>query len=745
VNQRLARVLAVGVLIACVASLVTASGLFLAAGDRIPRGKIVVVGDLSTPGMQEVLDELQHRVEQGEDLAGSSSGGIPAIAPLVFILLVWVGIGALIVFRQPANWAGWLFLITGMPFPLLSLAQAVMVYGLKVEPGSIPFIPAWATAGEFALYPLSLVPLLFLLYPDGRLPGPRWRWSVVGLVGGTAVAFLGFLLRPGPFNNWREDGIVFENPFGVRAFASGAGVVIAVGTIIALISSLSAVIAIVLRFRRSTGEARQQMRLLAFVGALAGTFVALMFVLGFIAEALAIGEELAVFPIMFGLAAFTIVIGVPAAYLIAILRHRLWDLDVVIKKTVIFGIVAGGLTLLLLLVVLLLPAAVLGTGFGTELSGGERALLLVGLALGLLIGPLRRRARRFADRIVYGGRATPYEVLSAFGERVGETYSTEDVLPRMVRLLAEATGAETATVWIRVGGDLVAEAGHPSLESGRRLPARSDAIPPIEGEHAAEVRHQGELLGALSVQMPANDPMNPKKEKLIADLAAQAGLVLRNVRLIEELRASRQRLVAAQDEERRKIERNLHDGAQQQLVALAVQLKLARTMIDRDPPKAGQMLEVLQSSATEAIEDLRDLARGIYPPLLADKGLEAALEAQARKSPIPVLVETDAIGRYPRDVESAIYFCALESLNNVAKYADATRAVVRLAGSDGHLTFTVTDDGQGFDPDAAGHGTGLQGMADRLDAIGGTFDVTSAPGSGTTVTGRVPIDGGASR
>jgi signal transduction histidine kinase len=745
VNQRLARVLAVGVLIACVASLVTASGLFLAAGDRIPRGKIVVVGDLSTPGMQEVLDELQHRVEQGEDLAGSSSGGIPAIAPLVFILLVWVGIGALIVFRQPANWAGWLFLITGMPFPLLSLAQAVMVYGLKVEPGSIPFIPAWATAGEFALYPLALIPLLFLLYPDGRLPAPRWRWSVVGLVGGTTVAFLGFLLRPGPFNNWREDGIVFENPFGVRAFASGAGVVIAVGTIIALISSLSAVIAIVLRFRRSTGEARQQMRLLAFVGALAGTFVALMFVLGFIAEALAIGEELAVFPIMFGLAAFTIVIGVPAAYLIAILRHRLWDLDVVIKKTVIFGIVAGGLTLLLLLVVLLLPAAVLGTGFGTELSGGERALLLVGLALGLLIGPLRRRARRFADRIVYGGRATPYEVLSAFGERVGETYSTEDVLPRMVRLLAEATGAETATVWIRVGGDLVAEAGHPSLESGRRLPARSDAIPPIEGEHAAEVRHQGELLGALSVQMPANDPMNPKKEKLIADLAAQAGLVLRNVRLIEELRASRQRLVAAQDEERRKIERNLHDGAQQQLVALAVQLKLARTMIDRDPPKAGQMLEVLQSSATEAIEDLRDLARGIYPPLLADKGLEAALEAQARKSPIPVLVETDAIGRYPRDVESAIYFCALESLNNVAKYADATRAVVRLARSDGHLTFTVTDDGQGFDPDAAGHGTGLQGMADRLDAIGGTFDVTSAPGSGTTVTGRVPIDGGASR
>ncbi len=444
---------------------------------------------------------------------------------------------------------------------------------------------------------------------------------------------------------------------------------------------------------------------------------------------------------MFGLAAFTIVIGVPAAYLLAIFRHGLWDLDVVIKKTVIFAIVAGGLTLLLLLVVALLPTAVLGTG----LTGWERGLLLVGIALGVLVGPLRRRARRFADRIVYGRRATPYEVLSAFGERVGETYSTEDVLPRMAHLLAEATGAETATVWIRVGGELVAEAGHPAVEHGRRLPAPGDALPDIESEHAAEVRHQGELLGALSVRTPANDPMNPTKEKLIADLAAQAGLVLSNVRLIEELRASRQRLVAAQDEERRKIERNLHDGAQQQLVALAVQLKLARTMLDRDPPRVGDMLDALQASATEAIEDLRDLARGIYPPLLADKGLEAALEAQARKSSIPVVVETDAVGRYPRDVESAVYFCALESLNNVAKYAEASRAVVRLAKSNGHLTFTVTDDGRGFDPESNVDGTGLQGMADRLDAIGGTLDVTSAPGSGTTVTGRVPVEGSGSR
>jgi signal transduction histidine kinase len=238
--------------------------------------------------------------------------------------------------------------------------------------------------------------------------------------------------------------------------------------------------------------------------------------------------------------------------------------------------------------------------------------------------------------------------------------------------------------------------------------------------------------------MPASDPMNPAKEKLVRDLASQAVLVLRNVRLIEELRASRQRLVAAQDEERRKIERNIHDGAQQQLVALSVKLRLAQGLVAKDAVKAEAMLGDLQSETQGALEDLRDLARGIYPPLLADKGLAAALEAQARKAAVPTTVEADGIGRYPQDVESAVYFCTLEALNNIAKYAQATSAHVTLTRHDGALTFDVADDGRGFDPTATGYGTGMQGMADRLDAIGGTLEVRSEPGSGTRVAGSVP-------
>jgi signal transduction histidine kinase len=224
----------------------------------------------------------------------------------------------------------------------------------------------------------------------------------------------------------------------------------------------------------------------------------------------------------------------------------------------------------------------------------------------------------------------------------------------------------------------------------------------------------------------------------VDDLAAQAGAVVRNVRLIEELRASRQRLVAAQDEERRRIERNIHDGAQQQLVALSVKLRLLEQVAAKDPTKANELASQLQTDATEALDDLRDLARGIYPPLLADRGLAAAIEAQARKSPLPVTVASDGTGRYSQDIEAAVYFCCLEALQNVAKYAEATHAEVRLSAVDGSLSFEVIDDGRGFDPDVA-RGSGLQGMSDRLDALGGTLAIISRPGAGTSVVGRIPL------
>jgi Histidine kinase len=189
---------------------------------------------------------------------------------------------------------------------------------------------------------------------------------------------------------------------------------------------------------------------------------------------------------------------------------------------------------------------------------------------------------------------------------------------------------------------------------------------------AVAVSHGGELLGALSLQKPRNEPLTSTEDELLQDLASQAGLVLRNAALIDELRASRRRLVGAQDAERRKIERNLHDGAQQQLIALTIQVGLLEESAD-DPAAVRQLAPTVRDGLRAALEDLRDLARGIYPPLLADQGLVAALQAQARKAALPVEIDADGIGRYPQDTEAAVYFCTLEALQNITKYAGASR------------------------------------------------------------------------
>jgi signal transduction histidine kinase len=257
------------------------------------------------------------------------------------------------------------------------------------------------------------------------------------------------------------------------------------------------------------------------------------------------------------------------------------------------------------------------------------------------------------------------------------------------------------------------------------------------------VRHGDDLLGAISLSKPPSEPLTSAEDNLLEHLASQASLVMRNAQLtaelratIEELLASRRRLVEAQDAERRRIERNLHDGAQQQLIALSIHLGLLAESAG-DPDLIRQAIPDLKAQLSTALEDLRALARGIYPPLLAEQGLVMALRAQAARSPVPVVLEADQVGRYPQEAESTVYFCALEALQNVAKHARATTAAVRLSGSGGTLEFSVSDDGAGFPAAATRHGSGLQGMSDRLAAHGGTLDISSHPGQGTTITGRL--------
>jgi signal transduction histidine kinase len=422
--------------------------------------------------------------------------------------------------------------------------------------------------------------------------------------------------------------------------------------------------------------------------------------------------------------------AIPVGIGIAILKYRLYDVDVVIRKALVVAALAVFFTLVYALVVGGVGALV-GERSTTGLSFVAAALVALGFQ------PVLVRARRFADRVVYGKRATPYEVLSRFSERVGEIYADEDVLRDMARVVTEGVGADHADVWIAVDGDLRVAARWPEDDGGARPDPVTvgDSGPSIPGAGAVfPIEHQGELLGALSLHTPPNDPMDPGKTRLVSDLASQAGLVLRNVRLttalrarLADLHAAQKRLVSAQDEERRRLERNIHDGAQQQLVALAVKARLARQLTEKDPAKATALVEQIEDETRRALEDLRDLARGIYPPLLADQGLVAALAAQARKSPVATTVLGDGIGRFDQDVEAAVYFSCLEALQNASKYARAGAVTVRLLNGDGNLSFEVRDDGVGFDLGSNGMGTGLQGMSDRLGALGGTLRVVSSP------------------
>jgi len=634
-------------------------------------------------------------------------------------------VGAFLATRVPHNPIGWLMIVIAASFAVVGVADEYLTYTLKTDAGALPLPEVAAWLNSFAFYGV-FIPLLviLLLFPTGTLLSSRWRIVLIAVLTSGGLLIASAILKPGPYTDFPT----ITNPTGIEALRSISVVFDWVAGPLLILGAIGSVAAVVVRYRRAAGDERQQIALLAWVAATA----IVILILGLTLQS--------VFPVVGSIgftALFAVIgIGVPLAVQNAVMRHRLYDLDVVIKKTVVFAIVV-----VLLVGVGGIIAVLVGVGIVPSLSDSPALMLFLGLAYGLMVTPAYRLASRIADRVVYGGRASPSEVLSEFSGRLSETYATDDVLPRMAAIVGEATRAKEVRVWLRVSGVYRVAASWPAdLLPEDPIVDPGEALPRFPGDgHRTEVRDRGELLGAITASFHANDPIDPARERLIRDMAAQAGLVLRNVGLIENLRASRQRMVAAQDEGRRRLERNIHDGAQQQLVALSVKTRLADTLIDRDTTKAHEMLAQIQADTNDALETLRDLARGIYPPLLADKGLATALAAQGRKVAVPVSLDADGIGRYPAEAEATVYFCVLEAMQNVSKYAQASEIELRLGTSNSSLTFEVRDDGVGFDPQTHTPGTGIQGMQDRLDAVGGSLQVTSTPGSGTVVFGVVPI------
>ncbi|MDQ6856465.1 MAG: sensor histidine kinase, partial [Candidatus Dormibacteraeota bacterium] len=646
--------------------------------------------------------------------------------------------GALVLRRRPGNPVARVFLYVTAGAVLSQLVGEYAIYAYTSH-SDVPLrgFAAWLSLWTFFLaFPIGPT-LIFLMFPDGL--GQDWRGRAVAVTAilGEALLLVAYAGSPGPIapgDRVANLTLPVDNPTGFLS-TDLATTVVTMGWAASGLALVGAVIIAVVRLRRSTGERHQQLRWFAYFAAP----VAPAFVLHFIIQGTGVPIVDFGFPVFYAV----YLVGIPVAVGIALLKHRLYDLDVVISRTLVYGSLAVFITSVYVGI---------AVGIGALVGGGGKPNLgLSILATGIVaVGfqPVRERVQRIANRLVYGERATPYEVLAQFSDRVAESYAADDVMPRMARVLAEGTGAQRADVWVHsVSGWRAAAVWPQDAAVPLALAAENGTLPPENGaSRMVEVRHRGDLLGALSVTKRTGEALTPVEENLLTHLAAQAGLVLKNVGLssdlqarLVDLRASRQRLVTAQDEERRRLERNLHDGAQQHLVAIKVKLGLAEMLASRDPEKAKATIAQLKGDADEALETLRDLARGIYPPLLAEKGLGAALQSQARKATVPVTVDAEGIGRHSQEIEAAVYFSVLEALQNVQKYAHASHVIVRLREGGEELRFEVADDGDGFDVAGTPKGSGLINMADRLDALGGDFEVTSTVGRGTTLRGRLTL------
>lgn len=420
--------------------------------------------------------------------------------------------------------------------------------------------------------------------------------------------------------------------------------------------------------------------------------------------------------------------------------------------------------------------------FGRKPNDGERSLLLLSMvaaaAAAIAYQPARVWLTERANRVVYGERVSPDEALRTWGSRLTRAIPLDELLLQLAETLRKSMRLSSAQIWTGADGhyEVAAMVPHRSLrpfvvgDKERTVASRAGVsggtwiniwLPGLIDSstaaisRVAPIAHSGELLGLIVCERPADRAaFTDEDDRVLTELARQVGLALHNVQLDtalqasldelrstnDELRASRVRIVAAGDAERRKLERNLHDGAQQHLVALAVKLRLAKDSVVDDPADAEAMIDEIRGNLREAITELRSLAHGIFPPLLMSGGLGEALPAAAARAALPTATDI-TVGRHTQEVEAAVYFCCMEAMQNSGKHAgDGASALVRVWEDADALRWEVTDDGPGFDPiDIAGEGHGFVNMRDRMGSFGGTLEVVSAAGAGTTVRGHIPL------
>lgn len=657
-------------------------------------------------GAAAVVLILVHQSEPLDDWLDTSTQEV-VVGTLAFV--GYSVSGALLVSRHPHNPIGWLFCLAGLGAGIGGLATEYAIEAVLSNPGSLPAGEAMAWLGTWPWILFVPVPATIglLLFPTGHVVSPRWRPALWLAIAVNAALFLGFAFQKGEL-----EGFGIDNPVGFLPDGSEA-----VGGLLLPVIAL-ALASLIVRYRRSVGDERQQLRWMAAAAALFLVAIPLEIMLS------ALTDAWAGWPTLAASAAIVLAAG------IAVLKYRLYELDLVVNRTLVYGfltalVVAGYVGL-----VAGLGELVDSTGIGVSLAATA--------AVAVAIQPLRSVIQLRVDRLMYGDRDDPYRALSRLGERLERALDPDSVLPAIVEAVAEGLRLPYAAIELseRGEGRIVASHGEPRGGSLTRLP----------------LEYRGETVGLLIVApRSAREPLGDADLRLLGDLARQAGVAAHAVGLTQDLRRSRERLVTAREEERRRLRRDLHDGLGPSLAGIALEIESARGLVERDPGAARELLATLRGEVQESIADIRRIAYDLRPPTLDEFGLVAAVREQAARmgaakgagavaNGLRVAVETPgAIPPLPAAVEVAAYRIALEALANVSRHAGASHCTVRIAVN-GELELEVEDDGAGI-RGGQGKGVGLLSMRERAEELGGALSVGAGSGGrGTLVSARLPVE-----
>ncbi|MBI5290630.1 MAG: sensor histidine kinase [Chloroflexi bacterium] len=650
---------------------------------------------------------------------------------LPLIVIIFSVLGPLVVARHPRHPIGWIMTLTAFSAGVVGLNVGLRAYGEHVlGPDRAPWLVLVKWLDWWVWIPSNVLPITFLilLFPDGHLLSPRWRPVAWAAGFGMAGMMLGSALNP-------VSRMDTENPLGRNPFAiPGAGPVtdalLNVGGVLLLIAFIGSIAALVLRFRSSSGVQRQQLKWVAYATVLLFASVLLSYVLY-----VTLPQESPVFQISVLLMSLGL-LGIPLAACVAILRYRLFDIDVVINRTLVYSVLTFSTMAVYIFIV----------GYLGGLFQASEKSILAFLATGLVavtFNPLREWLQRGVNRVMYGERDDPYAVLSRLGQRLEATLAPEAVLPTIVETVAQALKLPCAAIALKEGeGFKIVAASPPSpptplpLGEGRRGEGQG-----VGGEVLPLV-YQGEIVGQLIFSPRApGEAFTAVERRLLEDIAHQAGVAVHAVRLTVDLQRSRERIVTAREEERRHIRRELHDGLGPSLAGLTLKMDAARNLLTHNPRAADDLLADLKSQTQSSIDDIRRLAYSLRPPALDELGLLSAIqEFCAGQERIGLLVTVESPENIPplsAAVEAATYRIVCEALTNAARHARAGHCTVQIRVNK-NLEVEICDDGQGV-PEKFKAGVGLASMRERAAELGGQCRVESRPEGGTRVLAVIPI------